>query len=134
MIEKLKDDQFETYKQGIIHYIFKICKNLPCPTCAMHASHTLSRVNFANVKSKQDLKNVMFMFHNSVNRNKNKPIFDYAKLAIYEKYNFINTYNSFIAVFHTKGNMRLLSDSLHRQMLILDLKTWIQSNIKIFNL
>ena len=75
------------------------------------------------------------MMHNAVNRQKNKPIFEYSKLDnLYSSKNFISCYNSFINVFQTRGNMALLTDSLHRKLLTSQLKVWIQSNISKFNI
>jgi flavodoxin len=135
LAEKIKEDSFTVIKPQLIQFLINICKNLPCPSCSQHATSLITRANFNNVKTKQDLKNVLYMMHNAVNRQKNKPIYNYELLdATYSKNKFVNTYNHFINVFKTKGNMALMSDSLHRQLLTNQLKTWLQKNLNHFDL
>ena len=135
LAEKVKDNSYHEIKNSLILFIIRICKNLPCPTCATHATQILSRANFSNIKTKNDLKNVLYMMHNAVNRQKNKPIFEYANLEnCYSNRNLLNCYNNFISVYQTRGNMSLLTDSLHRKLLTSQLKVWMQSNINKFNI
>ena len=135
LAEKVKEGSYNEIRNNLILFIIRICKNLPCPYCSQHATQILSRANFGNIKTKQDLKNVLYMMHNAVNRSKNKPIFEHSNLdSVYAKKNLIATYNSFINVFQTRGNMALLTDSLHRRLLTSDLKVWVQANISKFNI
>jgi len=134
-VEKIKDEaSFQVIKNELMHLIVKICKNLPCPVCSQHSAEWLSRVQFSNIKSQTDLKNLLFMFHNFVNKSKNKPLLQIDCLEKYQNNNFIDTYNQFISTYHTKGNFSLLSESFQRKLLISDLKFWIRKNIKYFRL
>jgi hypothetical protein len=132
--EKIKDDaEFRLVKQDIWNFIVQICKNLPCPTCSAHSSNILKKVNVEMIKSKQDLKNVLFLFHNAVNQSKGKPAFQLSDLdESYKSNKLIETYNNFINIFQTKGNMSLLTDSFQRKILVAKLKSWIQTNYKFF--
>jgi hypothetical protein len=134
LVEKLKDETFQESKHIVFQFISRICKNLPCPTCSAHAMLLLKRVHFPNVKTKEDFKHVLFIMHNAVNRQKGKALFEYSNLKMYANKQLIPTYNAFISVFKTRGNMTLLPDSMQRQILISDLKQWIQKNLKYFNL
>ena len=132
LAEKVKEETFDECKHNLFQFIQRICRNLPCPTCASHATSLLKKVNFSAIKGKQDLKNVLFMMHNAVNRQKSKPVFEHHQLTFYSNKKFIPSYNHFIASFRTRGNMTLLADTLHRQFLVAELKTWISKNIRYF--
>ena len=134
LVEKVKESEFDKERATIIDFIIQICKTLPCPTCSAHSSEILNKVNFATIKTKQDLKNIIFLFHNIVNKSKNKPLFNYSDLdTAYANSNVINSYNRFISVYQTRGNLRLLSDTFQRTIIISKLKTWIETHINSFN-
>lgn len=134
MAEKAKEETFPASKNNIFQFLMRICKNLPCPICSAHATSLMKRINLAAIKTPEDLKKVLFMMHNAVNRKKGKPLFEYSQIKRYSSNNLIAAYNSFIAVYKTRGNMALMTDSLHRQLLVKDLKQWIQKNIGYFNI
>ena len=46
--------------------------------------------------------------------------------------NVINTYNNFVSVYHTKGNMKLLADSFQRKLILKDFRQWLMNNISNF--
>jgi hypothetical protein len=78
-----------------------------------------------NFKTKQDLKNILYIFHNVVNKRKQKPMFHTNNLSIYKNKNIIHVYNQFILVYNTKGNMKLLTDTFQRQQIISSFKKWL---------
>lgn len=133
IVEKLKDDKFEDFAPQIFSLIRKISSNLPCPDCSAHASRFLSGVNFSHIKTKEDFRKLIYIFHNSVNRRKDKPLYNYSDMKTYSNNNVIKTYNDFISVFATKGNMKLLADNFQRKILITELKRWLLKNISIFS-
>ena len=132
LIAKLTDDGFNTVGLQLFNYIKRICNNLPCPDCAQHATQFLSKVNMGTIKTKEDLRNTMYIFHNMVNKRKNKPMYHVNDLEKYKSNNSIERYNNFIAHFKTKGNMKLLADSFQRKLLINDFKKWMMFNIRFF--
>ena len=132
LIAKLTDDGFNTVGLQLFNYIKRICNNLPCPDCAQHATQFLSRVNMATIKTKDDLRNTMYIFHNMVNKRKNKPMYHVNDLEKYKSNNSVEKYNNFIMHFKTKGNMKLLADSFQRKLLVNDFKKWLMTNIRFF--
>ena len=133
LIEKLTDDGFNKIGITLFTYIRRICRNLPCPDCSQHATQFLSRINIDNIKSKKDLKDTIYIFHNVVNKRKNKPMYNINNLEqIYKTKNTIEVYNNFITHYKTTGNMRLLADSFQRQLLVKEFKKWIMHNIHFF--
>ena len=132
LAEKVKEDQFPRIGHQIIVNLIQICYNLPCPDCTEHAKEFWSKVKIGNIKSKMDLINLLFVFHNSVNKRKNLPPFRYENLAYYKTLNVANTFNQFARNFNTKGNMKLLTESFHRGRQLASLKSWIMATIGNF--
>jgi hypothetical protein len=75
---------------------------------------------------------MLYIFHNSVNKRKRKQLFNYANINKYTNYNVGATFNNFISVYHTKGNMNLIAESFQRNLLVKDLKIWLINNHKFF--
>ena len=72
------------------------------------------------------------MLHNVVNRRRKVPLHDMDVLEQYKHRNIIGAYNKFIAVYNTKGNMKLLTDTFQRQMIVRDFQRWIRTNLLAF--
>lgn len=128
----IQEISFPLIGQDLIKQIIYICHNLPCPDCAMHATKFWKQVKIINIKTKNDLIDVLFVFHNIVNKRKNYPLFNKANLTIYENKNIIHAYNNFKRHFHTNNNMALINDSFRRNMMLQKLNTWLISNNKHF--
>ena len=132
LAEKINEEKFPIIFPQVVLILRQICKNLPCPDCANHATQFLEKVNFANIKTKSDFKNIMYIFHNMVNRRKRRPSYDIKNLEVYSKNNIISAYNNFIAVYHTNGNLKLLADSFQRKIIVNELKKWMTMNVRYF--
>jgi hypothetical protein len=132
LAEKINEDYFLNIKHSLFHVIKRICKFLPCPDCSQHATNFLAKININKINSKLDFKNMLYVFHNTVNKRKKKLLFSYAKLDIYKNYNIGSVFNHFISVYNTNGNMNLIAESFQRNMLIKDLKNWLIRNHHFF--
>lgn len=132
LAEKINEESYPLIGNQIFYMIYKICSCLPCPDCSGHATKFLGKINMAALKTKTDLKNILYVFHNVVNVRKGKPTFPTALLNGYEKRNLGKVYNNFISVYNTRGNMQLLAESFQRQRVIKEFKGWITNNISHF--
>ena len=56
----IKETSFPVIGPGLILVLIQICNNLPCPECAQHAKQFWSKVKTANIKTKDDLINLLF--------------------------------------------------------------------------
>jgi hypothetical protein len=112
--------------------IVNICKFLPCPECSADASNFLAKVQPSQLKTKPDLINTFYFFHNSVNSKKRKPLFKYSNLGVYGTYRLIGVVNNFIAKYNTKGNMKLIAESFQRQMILNQFRSWFVGSIRAF--
>ena len=133
LAEKINDQHFHSIFPVLFSFIRRICRVLPCPECSEHATHFLMRVNPDGVRNKTDFQNIMCIFHNVVNKRKNKPPFDSKLLnSTYGNNNPIIAFNNFVAVFHTRGNMKLLAETFQRKLVLADFRRWFLSNIQAF--
>jgi hypothetical protein len=132
--EKVKDESFAVIGQSLLLQIKNICYNLPCPECTMHAKEFWAKVQIGNIKTKIDLINLMYTFHNIVNRRRGEQMFKYENLVTYKSRNLVETFNRFSKNFNTKGNMNLINESFHRNLMLQNLRKWIMGNIRHFNL
>ena len=130
----IKEESFHIIGRDLLNFIKRICSNLPCPDCSKHATLFLNRLNPTLIRNKRDLIITLFIFHNSVNQRKDKPIASEIILLQYNNENIFNVYNNFIRVFHTNRNTKLLADNLHRKFIVKEFKTWFLNNIKHFNI
>lgn len=133
LIEKSKEESYGIIGSQLYSFIYKICMSLPCETCTQHAKNFLSKVNVAQLKTKTDLKNLIYVFHNAVNSRKQMPLYKYSDLEIYKTKNVINTFNEFARNYHTNGNMKLISENFHRKLILSNMKKWLMQNIRYFD-
>ena len=131
---KIKESSFHSVGPNLIMFLIQICNNLPCPECSEHAKQFWSKVKTSNINNKTDLINLLFVFHNMVNKRKQIKAFKYENLKYYENKNLIETYNTFSRNFNTRGNMSLINESFRRNMMLTSLKKWIMSNISHFDI
>jgi len=135
LAQKVKEEYFDLLKNDLFTKIISICSNLPCPTCADHAAAYMSKVNFSAIKTKKDLIDMLFNFHNIVNSQKKYPIFPYSELEPkYTSAVTINIIQNFILHFDTKVyNVQLMANSMRKSRLVSSLKEWFNANIQYFD-
>ena len=126
----LKEENFYIVSRQFIVLVKQLCSNLPCPDCSAHATAFLSRVNFSHIKTKYDLEQLLYIFHNVVNKRKNKPMFNTQDLEIYKNINLVTAFKNFLMVYKTRGNMKLLADNFQRQIIVNELRKWLVNTFK----
>ena len=104
LAEKIKDESFPIVGQHVIMSIIQICNHLPCPECAQHAKEFWSKVKISSIKTKTDLVNVLFVFHNIVNKRKGLRPFKYDSLKYYQSRNVIERFLAKLTFWHCCNN------------------------------
>jgi len=132
LAEKINENAYPFFVKQLFDVIKMICSALPCPECTQDAIIFLGKIKLQDLKTKNDFKNMIYIFHNHVNVKKRKPLYNYSNLEKYKKYNIINVLNRFISVYHTRGNMNLLAESFRRQLIVKNIKNWFNRNFRIF--
>lgn len=132
--EKVRDESFLYVKQDLLNIIYKVCVNLPCPICANHALEYMNRINFNAIQNKEQLKDILFVFHNSVNVRKNFPLFMRKDLdETYSRAITINVIQNFLNGFQYKNsNIHMIANNMHRTNVANDIKVWFNANIQHF--
>jgi len=133
--EKIKDESFASLKPELIQLIYSICTNLPCPDCSNHAKAYLDKINFNMIQNKEQLINMFFVFHNSVNNRKGYPLFKYDELR--EKYSkaiTINIIQNFLVTFSQKNkNVHMIANDMYRKRILNTITGWFDKNIQSFS-
>jgi hypothetical protein len=134
LAHKIRDDQI-LFLNELFQKIVLICSNLPCPTCTTHATKYMKRINPNTIKTKDDLKNLLFQFHNEVNIRTGVPQFPYDELN--DKYENAVTNNVirnfFIHFKNNSFNVSAIANSMHRDRITAGLVHWLNTNIRNFN-
>ena len=128
IVEKINDPDNTRVCRELFHQIKNICKYLPCPDCASHATANLANVNISRINSKTDLKNILFIFHNSVNARKNKPPFSLDQLDKYKTANLSMVLYNFKMNYNSARNMKLMNDTFQRKIVINKFNAWLELN------
>lgn len=135
LVEKIKVEHFSILRLEILKNIYNICVNLPCPECSQHAKNYLNGVNFNALKSKEDVKNMLYEFHNLVNVKKGKPLFNRNDLDDEYKNNVLSTtFYNFLVKFKDKySSNRFIHEDLYRANLSNKIISWYKQNQGYFN-
>lgn len=108
--------------------------NVPCPSCSQHARQYMQRVNFNAVNTVEDLRKMLYIFHNSVNERKKYAMFEYDDLT--EKYSnldFNQVVNNFMSHFQKKVYaINLIAQQISRQKHVAVVKKWLIDNMHLF--
>jgi len=135
--QKVEPKEFSRLRTEIFDLIRTVCNNLPCPDCTAHASQYVSQVNWSAIQTKQDLANMLFVFHNSVNQRKGYPAFPRDALeSTYGPKNMLEVSRVFMYHFEDKnsrGPNSAIATKFHRLRVAMELKKWFNQNIQYFN-
>ena len=135
LAEKVKDEAFPYIRTELLTIISTICKNLPCPDCAGHATEYINGINFNNIQTKEQLKDMLYVFHNVVNQRKMFPLFPREQLeSKYSQANTIAIIQNFMVHFQDKhASIRMIANDFHRNNIADQMKKWFNENIQYFN-
>lgn len=134
LAHKVKESEFNVIRSQLLNTIYSICSVLPCPVCSEHAKRYLQAINFNNIRTKQDLKQMICNFHNDVNKRKGYAIFNSENLdETYDKMSLVDSINQFIFHFEDKHrSAKLMADDMMRKQTSVVVKKWIKDNIQYF--
>ena len=125
--------KFAEIKLNLFGTIKNICSFLPCPECSLHAKHFLSKVNIDKIKTKQDFRSLLYIFHNMVNKKNNKPLYSFSQIQKYSSVNILHAFNQLVKVYNTNGNMNLLTDTFHRGLVVKNASAFLKNHVSFFH-
>ena len=132
--EKIDESCFPDISLPLFQIVSQICKNLPCPECAAHATVFLNSVKMNTIQTKQNFKMMLFVFHNKVNLQKKKPNFEMSGLDKYATVNLHVAFTMFVDEYTKKqGNFKLMSDASIRKRIVQTTASWFNQNYSKFS-
>jgi hypothetical protein len=91
-------------------------------------------ININNIRSKDDLINLFYNFHNVVNQRKGYAVLQKDQIPKYETANTVISIKEFVRAFEDKSrSMKLMADDIARTRISSQFKFWINGNIKYFD-
>jgi len=133
LAEKINESDYSRLSAQLFGMVKRICAVLPCPECSQHATTFLTTIKQSNLSTKEDFSNMLYLFHNRVNVRKKKPLFNHLDITKYNQINIQIAFKNFIAVYNTRGNMKMLAETFQRQLVIKDLRNWLNTNRLCFS-
>lgn len=130
LAEKIKPQYFNTLRNKLFGFIKSICNNLPCPDCAKHATQYMNKINFDAIVNKEQLKLLLFKFHNEINSKKKYKLFEFTNLdSKYSSAITINIVRNFFVHFSKKNfSVRLDTSNYQRTLLLKEFRFWLEKN------
>lgn len=134
MAEQIDPAQFTRVRLELFDLVTGICDNLPCPDCAAHASAYMRRVDFRRIQTRDQFRDMLFEFHNSVNARKGVPRFNPEQLAQYRGVNLLEALHVFLHFFTNRhhGHGTLVPHGFARDVQAGRVRDWFRSNAGIF--
>lgn len=131
---KIKEEHFETEKHDLLKTISGICSNLPCPSCAMHASSILQKYINTSVHSKNDLIKLILILHNIVNRRLKKTVvYTMDDLSMYDDKVFRDVLIEYFIMMKTqKYSQKMMLNSFHREKFLNRFYKYFKNNLPKF--
>lgn len=135
MVIKAKDIMTLPQIDELKNIIERIVSNLPCPICSGHANSYFKMNHYSQIKTLPQLRQFIFLFHNSVNKRLDKPLFGYEQhVILYQSMNLEIVLRNMLQVYqhmnHTNVTMMLYS--FHRNSIINDLNKYFSQNDSLF--
>ena len=128
LAEKIKENEYDGIKVEVLSYIKNICSVLPCPDCRDHAVKFMKRINIGHVNTKEELKHMLYIFHNSINTRKNLPQYSVDELELYKRGNFSKIFAYFKQEMGRALHNRQLNEAMARQMVLKNVTIFLQNN------
>lgn len=134
LAEKIKPEYYQQKSKELFDIIKLICKNLPCPICTEHATKYLNKISFLSLKTKDDMKLMLFQFHNEVNKRKQYQPFSLSELdSKYANAITINIMNNFIVSYSKKSrNVQMIATEMSKTAALKYTRKWLNDNMLIF--
>ena len=128
---KINKQFFEANINQCLSIIKMACSCLPCPECTRHATPFLVSVNENTIKTKEDLIEMLFVFHNSVNRRLGKSQFPKESLVMYNNKRIDIALVNFMTGYSSKyGSIMsgMISTLGKRKSITKAIRDWMQNN------
>ena len=129
IVEQIKNPDFNHYKTTICNIIKNICIHVPCQISTQASRIFLNNVNINTLQNLHDIKVMLYLFHNFVNKNNKKKIFNFSDTKKYKDVNLSVAFSVFRNL-HL-NNLYLKNSANYNKILIIinDINNFILENI-----
>lgn len=125
LVHSVKEDSFPIVGRQILNYIVRISSMLPCPECSTHAKIFFSKINLNHFNTKEKAIDLIYIFHNVVNKHTKKELFPRNLLSIYDNVNVFSSYNAFVVAYTSNIPSKLTTETFARKSLLKNLYEWL---------
>lgn len=133
--EKVDATFFEENIDTCLNIVTTICRNLPCPVCTVHANMFLRKHQIKQlVKTKEELKRYLFLFHNHVNTITRKANPQIDILTMYKRAVFDRVALTFVKTYNNRAPFtRAYADKMNRSGVAKDTMSFLKQNYRFFS-
>ena len=103
---QISNNNFDNYKITFINIIKKICLNLPCNVASQNSLSFLNKTNPSEFKKIDDIKLMLYIFHNFINKINKKQIYNFSDLEKYKYYDIFSNFKVFLSVYSKQYNFK----------------------------
>lgn len=130
MAAQISPQQFPYVRDGLLEVITAICGNLPCPDCSSHASEYLRKINYSLIRTPDNLRAMLYEFHNSVNIRKGVAFFPSEHLAMYNRMDIREVVYRFMHFFENRhtNNSKMMVHAFSRGLHAQRIREWFNTN------
>tara|TARA_B100000029_G_C17471935_1_gene922291 strand:+ start:260 stop:709 length:450 start_codon:yes stop_codon:yes gene_type:complete len=131
--EHINKDFFIQNRGHCLNIIRQICNQIPCNYCKQNALNFIKYNRLENIKTKEDMKNYLFKFHNHANVASNSKNVAIDVLKKYKHINFFNSALFFYNRFNTRSvTTKLFMNQFTRKNTLISIMNWIKHNKRGF--
>ena len=132
LAEKVKEEHFLQIRNELFGMFLNLFANLPCPDCKQHALQFWRNVSMQKIMTKQQLIDVLWVFHNSVNSRTRHKQYKKTDLYAYKILKLYDVFKIFIKHFNTRGNEKLMADEEQRKRFLNSFIDWFKRKAGYF--
>ena len=94
----------------------------------LYYSMFFNKINLNIFSTKNRAIDLLYVFHNAVNKNTRKPHFPRNLLYIYDSINVFSSYNSFVVAYTSNIPSKLTTETFARKSLLKALHEWLSAS------
>ena len=127
--EQIKNEDFDNYKFKFLNIIKNICLNLPCRISSQSSIFFLNNLNINTLQKLDDIKMMLYLFHNYINKNNKKQIFNFSDTKKYKDVNISKAFGLFYNLYSNNLYLRKSVNYNNMLLVINEINKFIEENI-----
>lgn len=122
---KIAKEQYFKVKHDLFKHIQQLCYCLPCPMCASHATHYISKLSAPDTK--EGFIKFLVDFHNSVNLRTKKNFFPIENVSKYNTVNLVLAFNACKYIIQKQPyNPKMMMDKIKTRNCLNKFHVWLK--------